>query len=188
MRLFGRKLVTLLLIALMTMPVMSSPVLRHRHADGDTPHRHHVAKAEHREESHARGHKHSHSSRHSHRVDALAAKDSHDVHAAVLAKSSVEHFHVFWLGFQGFLPLPTSDQSDSPRPMANADQWVPLIPEVNLPSADRAASNLLTPDDFLPTELTPRLPARSVPRPPQPSAALLLCDTARHERSGVLVI
>lgn len=121
---------TLLLIALMALPAVPSPALRHRHADGDTSHRHHVAKAERREESHARGHTHSHSLRHSHRVDALAAKDSHDGHAAVMVKSLVEHVHVFWLGFQGFLPLPTSDRSDLPRPMANVDQWVPLVSEV----------------------------------------------------------
>jgi hypothetical protein len=151
MELSDRNLVTPLLIVVMAMPVMSPPALRHSHADGETSHRHHVAKSEHREGPQARGHKHSHSSRHHHRV-AAAVKDSHAEDASLLTKSPVEHFHVFWLGFRGFLSqsLPTSERSDSQPSLANVDQWVPLVPEINLPSSVHDESTFLTADAFLP--------------------------------------
>jgi hypothetical protein len=189
MPLSGRNLVTVLLCVVMAMPALSPPALRHSHADGETSHRHHVAKSQHREGSQARGHKHSHSSRHHHRV-AAAVRDSHAEDASLLTKSPVEHFHVFWLGFRRFLSqsLPTSERSDSPPSLANVNQWVPLVPETNLTSSVQDESTLLTADAFLPTELTPQLSACSAPRPPQTPAACLLCDTARHERSGVLVV
>jgi hypothetical protein len=189
MQFFGRNLVTVLLCVVMAMPALSPPALRHSHADGETSHRYHVAKSQHRERAHARGHKHSHSSRHHHRVNA-AVKGSHGDDASLLTKSPVEHFHVFWLGFHGLLSqsLPTSERSDSKHPLVSATEWVPLVPETNLPSSVQDQSTFLTADAFLPTELTPLLPAASAPRPPQTPAACLLCDTARHERSGVLLV
>ena len=185
MRLFGHKLVTLLLIAVMAMPAVSSPALRHRHADGDKSHQHGVASAERHGHSHAHGPRHS--PRHRHSADATKAKHSHDDRASHLAQSSAEHLHVFWLGFVSSMPLSAPERSDSSRPMANAEQWVPLISEVTLPDASQVGSHIPAFDLVTSTELTPRLLARSEVRLRQPAVALL-CDTARRERSGVLVI
>ncbi len=185
MRLLARNLVTLLLIAVMAMPAVSSPALRHRHADGDKSHQHGVATVE---RSQTSGPRHSHSSQHSHRVETVMAKESHDDRATPSANSPVEHLHVFWFGFQSSLPVSAPERSDSPRSSASTEQWVPLISEVTLPDASQGGSQIPAVDLLTPTELTPRLPVRSEVRPPHESVVALLCDTARRERSGVLVV
>ena len=177
MRFLARNLVTLLLIVVMAMPAVSSPALRHSHADGDKSHRHGVETVE------RHGHSHTHDP-----ANAAKAKHSHGERVSDSAQSPVEHLHVFWFGFQTSMPLSAPDQSESPRPIANAEQWVPLISEISLPDAAQDGSTMLAVDLFTPTGLTPRLPARSEVRPPHESAVAWLCDTARHERSGVLVI
>ena len=184
MRFFGRNLVILLLIAVMEMPVVSPPALRHSHPDGDTSHRYDVATVKLHGHSHAHGPRHSHSSGQGHRTEAAKAKHSHDDRASHSAQSPVEHYHVFWFGFEFSMPLPAPEHSDSPRTMANVEQWVPLISEIILPDAATDGSSVRIADLAMPTGLTPRLPAR----PLQKSATAWLCDTARHERSGVLVI
>ena len=188
MRMLGRNLVTLLLIAAMAIPAVSSPGLRHSHVDGDKSHEHGVATVEPHGHSHQHGSKHSHSSRHVHKTEATSAKHSHDGRATHCASSPVEHCHVFWLGLECSWPLSVPDRSDSRQPVPNADQWVPLIPEINLPDSAHEESSILATDFLSPTKLTPRLPARSEVRPRRQPAAALLCDTARRERSGVLVI
>ncbi len=180
MRLFARNLVTLLLIAVMALPAVSSPALRHSHADGDKSHRHDVASVE--------DHVHSQSSRHSHRTDTKTPKHAREDRANPSAQLPVEHLHVFWLGFESSLPLSAPDRSDSPSPSTSTEQWVPLISEISLPDDTQDRVQFLAVDLFTPTELTPRLPARSEVRPPHESAVALLCDAARRERSGVLVI
>ena len=172
MRLFARNLVTLLLIAVMALPAVSSPALRHRHEDGDLSHEHDVASAE----------------RHSHGAEATTAKHSHEELSGHSAQLPIEHLHVFWFGIQTSMPLSAPDQSESPRPIASAEQWVPLISEISLPDAAQDGSTMLAVDLLTPTGLTSRLPARSEVRPPHESAVALLCDAARRERSGVLVI
>lgn len=172
MRLFARNLMTLLLIAVMALPAVSSPALRHRHEDGDLSHEHDVTSAE----------------RHSHGAEATTAKHSHEELSGHSAQLPVEHLHVFWLGFQSSLPLSAPGRSDSPSPSTSTEQWVPLISEITLPDDTQDRVQFLAVDFFTPTELTPRLTARSEVRPPHESAVALLCDAARRERSGVLVI
>lgn len=186
MRFLGRNLMTLLLIAVMALPAVSSPALRHSHTDGDRSHQHSVATIKHRQDADARGHKHS--TRHKHHADATPATTSHDERASQSAQSPVVHLHVFWFGFQSSLPLSDPDRSDSRPPNPGAEQWVPLISEISLPNAAQDGSTILAVDLLTPTGLMPRLPARSEVRPPRESAMALLCDAARRERSGVLVI
>lgn len=185
MRLFARNLVTLLLIAVMAMPAVSSPALRHSHADGDKSHRHDVASVE--DHGHSQSSRHSHR-KHSHRKHGQTPKHAHEDRANPSAQLPVEHLHVFWWGFQSSLPLSAPDRSDSPSPSTSTEQWVPLISEISLPDDAQDRVQFLAVDLFTPTELTPRLPARSEVRPPHESAVALLCDAARRERSGVLVI
>lgn len=186
MRLLARPLMTLLLIAVMAMPAVSSPALRHRHTDGDKSHRHGVISAERHEHTHSQ--RHSHSLRNHHSVDATKSQRLHDDGASASPQSPVEHRHVFWFGFQSSLPLSVPERSDSPRSTATTEQWVPLISEITLPEASQVGSHISAGDLLAPTELTPRLAARSEVRPRQQPAVALLCDTARRERSGVLVI
>lgn len=188
MRFLSRNLVTVLLIVVMAMPALSPPALRHSHAAGDRPHDHRVAQRGH---SHSHGPTHSHSSRHHHRhhrTDVTTAKHSHDAGEAHSATPPVEHYHVFWFGFTTSLPLPAPEHSDSPGAMPKKDQWVPLAPEIRLPDATQDGSTLVAVDLCTPTCLTPRLPDRSEAHPPRRCAIVLLCDTARRERSGVLVV
>lgn len=180
MRFLARNLVTLLLIAVMAMPAVSSPALRHRHADGDKSHRHGVETVE--------RDGHSHSAPLSDRVGTTTAKHAHDERVSDSAQLQVEHLHVFWFGFQTSMPLSAPESSDSPRPMVSTEQWVPLISEVTLPDGAQDELDMLAIDLSTPTGLTPRLLARSEVRPPHESVVALLCDTARRERSGVLVI
>ncbi len=188
MRSLGCKLVTLLLIIEMAMPAMSSPALRHSHANGDRSHRHDVATHDRHGHSHANGFRHSKASRHRHHPETTTAKHSRGHRPSQFAQPQVEHLHVFWLGFEFSMPLSAPVHPDSPRPMASTEQWVPLISEVILPEASQVGSESLAFDRLTPTELTPRLPARSEVRPPHELAVTLLCDTARRARSGVLVI
>lgn len=186
MRFLSRNLVTVLLIVVMAMPALSSPALRHSHADGDRSHDHRVV-----HHGHSHGPNHSHSSRHHHRhhhTDAKTAKHSHDGDEAHSAMPPVEHYHVFWFGFATSLPLSAPERSDSPRAISKMNQWVPLVSEFRLPDAAQDGSSLVAVDHCTPTGLTPRLPNRSEAHPPQTSAMVLLCDTARRERSGVLVV
>ena len=186
MRLLGCKLVTLVLIAVMAMPAVSPPALRHSHAGGDTSHKHEVATDEPHGHSHAHGPRPS--SRHSHQTAPTTAKHSHDHQAAHSATSPAEHVHVFWFGFEFSMPMPAPVRSDSPRPIVGVDQWVPLIWEFTLPEAAADGSRIRATDLAMPTVQEPLLAVRSVVPPLQQTAATWLCDTARRERSGVLVI
>ncbi len=177
MRFVPRNLVNLLLIAVMVMPALSPPALRHSHPDGDQSHRHGIGTAERHRHSHTHGH-----------ANATKANHTHDDRVSQSPQSPVEHLHVFWFGFQTSLPLSAPDQSDSPRPTTSTEQWVPLISEISLLDVAQNGANILVADLLLPTGLTPRLPVRSEVRPPRESAVALLCDAARRERSGVLVI
>ena len=184
MQSLGHILMTLMLIAVMAVPAVSSPALRHSHADGAKSHQHGAASAE----RHTHRPRHTHSPRHHHSADAAKTKHTHDDRASHSPQSPVEHRHVFWFGFQFSLPLSAPERSDSPRPAASTEQWVPLISAVTLPDASQVESRIPERDHLTPTELTPRLSARSEVRPRQQPAVVLLCDTARRERSGVLVI
>lgn len=187
MRTLGRNLLTLFLIALMAIPAVSAPVLRHSHADGDTLHRHSAATVVGHGHSHAHGAKHSHSPRHVHRLGATA-KHTHKNSATRSAALPVAHAHLFWFGFEWSLPIPASGRSDSDRLAASVEQWVPLVSEIVLQDASQAGASIVAADRALPAELEPHLVVRSVNRPLNEPIVAWLCDTARRERSGVLVI
>lgn len=187
MRTLGRRLLTLLMIALMAIPAVSPPVLWHSHTDGDTSHRHNAATAVGCRHSHAHGATYSYSPRHDHR-SGTTAKHTHQDSATRSAAFPVSHAHLFWLSFEWSLPIPASDRSDSDRLFANVEQWVPLVSESVLPDAQQDGAYIVAADRALPEELEPRLVACSVERPPNEPIVACLCDIARRERSGVLVI
>ena len=187
MRILGRYLVTLVLIVVMAIPAVSPPTLRHCHSDGDKPHSHDIATADDHGHSHKHDSKHAHSVRHSHRADSVTAKDSHDGHAKPSASLPVEHRHIVLFGFECSLPLSLPDRSDSRQPIPNEDQWAPLNTQPFLPGVALDGATILAVELFSPTELTPRIAVRSEGRA-RHRAVTFLCDTARRERSGVLVV
>lgn len=187
MRKLSRHLLTLLLITLMAIPAVSPPVLRHSHADGDTSHRYGAATVAGDGHSHAHGAKHSHSSRHVHRLG-TSAKHAHEDSDACSAAFPVAHAHLFWFGIEWSVPNPASDHSGRTPPVASVEQWVPLVSEIVLPDARQDGSNIVAADRAVRTELEPLLLVRSAISPLKEPAVARLCDTARRERSGVLVI
>jgi hypothetical protein len=144
------------------------PTLRHAHAGGQVPHTHDASAMKVRKADH--GHPHAHP------------------HAAKLSDScSHVHFWVFGIEFTS-LPLPADREEDS-------DQWGQLVisplgigPVVgDLPGSECNPLAAASIDDGLaetrPVSLDWADRFASIP-----AVAALLCDTARHERSGVQLI
>ncbi len=182
MRTISHSLLTWLLIAVMAIPAVSPLALRHSHVGGDASHRHESASAA----THKHEHEHSHSTRHSHR-DAVA-RHVHGDEATQVSGSPVEHRHVVWVGFVWTMPTPVSDPSGSRDPIAaTVGQWILLSSEVTLPNDCQDAASFVAADLAIPSRLEPRLTVRPILRLDEPPVSLL-CDTARRERSGVLVV
>ncbi len=185
-----RWLLSALLIATTTMP----PGVCHAHAQGDVPHRHDRAAAGHRhvhgdaEHSHA---EHGRARPHWHdllgrellgrgaAIDFNRDRDARDV-APVRA-----HLHLSWLGFEFTLPASNiPDDSDpnrggsSPcfvRPLGDAVADVRLLTGTNHLSLVGAVDVLSTAEPV----------CLVAPHSSKPACVPSLCDTARHERSGV---
>lgn len=187
MRRLCHHLLTLLLIALIAMPAVSPPVLRHRHEHGETSHQHVTTTAVTHKHLHAHGAKHSHSARHVH-VSQTTAKHAHEKLVARVTAVPVTHTHLIWFGIEWSVPVPASERSDSTPPTASVEQWVPLIPEVVLPDGGQDGSSIVAAACGLPSELEPRVAVRSVIFPLNEPVMARLCDIARRERSGVLVV
>jgi hypothetical protein len=173
-----RWLLSALLIATTTMP----PGVCHAHAQGDVPHRHDRAAAGHR---HMHGqHIHSHPHRHDSldggvAVDFNRDRDARDV-APVLA-----HMHLSWLGFEFTLPASSIPDDSDPNRGGSAPCFVrPLgddVAEIRL-QTDANQMTLVGAADVL---LAAKPVCLIAPHAFKPAHCTLLCDTARHERSGV---
>ncbi|MCX7423841.1 MAG: hypothetical protein NT013_30475 [Planctomycetia bacterium] len=161
-----RRILTVLVIAVLASGALSSPVLRHSHAMSEHADTRHPAV------SHSHGHSHAHYHRgraHRHGSE---------------AEPAVEHLHVVWIGIGLTLPASSDDSSDCPTLVG---EWVPLLSEMIPPQAV-AASDVLDLDSwaFAASAIAVVTPACAEPFvPPKIS---WLCDTARRERSGVLNI
>lgn len=169
---------------LLTM-ALTPPAVRHSHADGERRHKHApegdpltsgVADAQVVSGTHRHRHPHSH-------VTIAPVERQY-------SRGSVNHLHIAWLGFDFVLPapeLPASSQDDEGR---MAQKLVPLFAandfSVELQPAPTIAATML---------FAPKLP--SIDGLPAFAALCItsvgaisnhLCDTARHERSGVQLI
>jgi hypothetical protein len=180
----------MLLAAMVAMATVMPEPIRHSHPGGEQSHSHdadghvhhsanglasaNVAEAEHHD--HGIG-------RHSHGVDhGLCGSESHVLTAAA------SHWHYSWFGFNVTLPDPTAghEREQDDRDFA---PWIGVSSNDNISLARTQAS----PSEFL--SLDADWPDMAVPTlciiigaaPPQRSAAPL-CDSARHERSGVQLI
>ena len=188
-----RRIVAMLLIAVLASGILSSPVLRHTHAMSDhaqpkreaKPHSHGHPQSH----SHVHGHSRSHE-RHDHDQPADAGHN-HDVSRndgvkaeATLAEPAVEHIHLVWLGFEMTLPVSPGDSSDRSD---TGDEWVPLLGEMVPIQVEAAAVGPPLADGHIQhMAIATVTPPRVVP--PAPPDVSRLCDTARRERSGVLQI
>lgn len=178
-----RRIVAVLLIAVLASGALSSPVLRHTHAMSD--HSQPQREAKPHSHSHAHGHSHSHG-HHDHDQPADVSRD-HGERAKsepTLTESAVEHIHLVWLGFEMTLPVSPGDSSDRSD---TGDEWVPLLSEMVQTQVETAADGPHLADGHV-QEMAFAVvtPPRVVPfTPPDVSR---LCDTARRERSGVLNI
>jgi len=178
-----RWLLSALLIATTAMP----PGVCHAHAQGDVPHRHDRAAAGHR---HIHGH-HGHS--HPHRHDSLGC-DSLGYGVAVDFNRDREtrdaapvraHMHLSWLGFEFTLPASSIPDDSDPNRGGSSPCFVrPLgdaVADIRLPTGTNHLS-LGGAVDVLSTAEPVCLVALHASKP---ACGPSLCDTARHERSGV---
>jgi len=167
----------LIVAAVVVVTSFETPVLQHAHAEGERPHRH-------VDEPH---------SHHSHRA-------SLSVEFPVI-EGVTAHVHVFWLGCEFTLPagLVSSDgngsglpdqQSDDGLPASGANdgcaiyqldddahQFTPTVSDRSLVFIDLSSMEL-----FAPAASDVRALSRTFSRP------VILCDVARHERSGVQLV
>jgi hypothetical protein len=152
----------ILAVAVLAPGIGQSPAFRHRHAGGDRPHHH--------AEGLAVCHLHRH---------AEVGDDEHDD-----AGGGVLHVHVSFFGLELILPQESSDE-ELPR-----RDHVPALVPLNM---DVVAATFASDPDCRPAPVastdSPLEPAPvgafSLSHPRVARSAPLLCDTARHERSGV---
>lgn len=155
---------------------ISPPAYRHAHAGGDIAHDHHFDGVHRHLETHSHhGHGHSHSHPHRHQAD-----------YPIAAEAPTSHSHLAILGFE--LTLPTSEHEDD-SPDSERDK-MPVIERVSHECVltangedrslnEQATSSALGATAFISAVKFPKyVPPTALP--------VLLCDAARHERSGVL--
>ena len=172
---FLNKTLTLLLVATTLAGWLMPPGVRHAHAGGEEAHSHH--------HDHEDDHRHGHHACESHGEHGVAERD---VEAAGLV---VAHIHFNFLGFGFSLPCPDSDEDDP----TNQDRiatfgFVGLSKEVLLQRESARDIAIVFSIDLQcwfhreeALEALHRLVALRLDRS-------LLCDSARFERSGVLLI
>ena len=180
-----RWLLSALLIATTTMP----PGVCHSHAQGDVPHRHDRTSAGHRHihgvahHGHARPHWHDslgHDSlRHGAAVDFERDRDARD--AAPLRA----HMHLSWLGFEFTLPASSIPDDSDPNRGGSTPCFVRPLGDAVADIRLQTGANQMTLDGSADVLSTAEPVCLVAPYASKPACGPSLCDTARHERSGV---
>jgi hypothetical protein len=173
-----KRVVSLALVAIMLPVGVVSPGVCHAHADGDRPHRH--VRNEH---SHQREHGH-------HNSEKLVQTSHHRHHDGDCALArATSHAHVNLLGFH--ITLPVSDR-DGDRESEQSSEFTHFVIAHTVMPVSASQSTV---EEVLSqwTNCASALDDDSVDNRPkwegQTSASSIpLCDSARRERSGVLVI
>ncbi len=168
----SRRVLTVMLIAMLASGVLSAPACRHSHVMSE----HSLLPVKTAKHSHGAGHQHSH--HHHHR--GVHRHESGSRH--VLSDPAVEHLHVMWFGIGLTIPI----SPDAPSPYTNTTaEWVPLVGEMF--SLENVGANGLGLDSQLVTAAAFSMtPPRAEPFVPPKISRLY--DMARRERSGVLII
>ncbi len=174
---FGRKILKFLLSALVLAWGTVSPAIQHAHVEGNDPtHRH----ADRHELTHHPAHHHDSDGEHYQRLTVADLSPLTDF---------VVHLHLRWLGIECSLPVPEEpvqgNDEDTPPPaiVHSVEQTVPAtVPATRAgPSLARVLLAVIrAPHVDVVPDLTP------VPRP-RSATSIPLCDSARLERSGVLL-
>ena len=177
---FRQRTLSLLLSALVLTWGTVPPGIQHAHVGGsDSTHRHdHCHEVAHHD-SHDHG---------SHHHDSHGEDHKHATVSDVCVLSDfVAHVHLRWLGIQLSLPVPEDpadgDAGDSVPVVIvlSVDQTVP--PTGAGPSFSRVfLAAICAPSADVVRPLAP------IPRPPNLVMSIPLCDSARLERSGVLLV
>lgn len=180
-----------LLSAMLALSGLAPPAIEHAHRDGDRAHGYHrehgavIGSWDH-DADHATGHPHHHAD-HGARLGQGSLAVAH-LEVEPAAGSPVVHRHLLWLGFELTLPAPAEKQPYDEGAGSGGETFVRLIgeqpPELARPAlaVDRPPAPLAAPPERI-TAASARqsLAATAVVAAP-------LCDTARHERSGVQLI
>lgn len=97
---------------------------------------------------------------------------------------TIEHVHVVWFGFDLVLPV-SLPASAGELPVESDDQavLVQAVPEWAAPRPDKAMAAVVLP--VLPLALEAETAVPRVVPSVAPIGWAFLCDSARHERSGV---
>ena len=163
--------VCLVLAAVVLAVNAAPPVLRHAHGDGDRPHQH---------------------QRHS--LPSIADRIAHEhhgghVHGASPAWMAAEaaRTHLLWFGWVFSLPLPTVPVEEGITGFDSVAVLARLV-EIQVPVQStstwhRAHLLAVVADTQINSIAAVPPPPQPAPRPFQP----FLCDSARHERTGVLL-
>lgn len=167
-----KRIVAWLLAVIVVVGVVSPPGYRHTHVGGDARHDH-QSQIEHQQSlADLERHGHHHATHHT------ASLTGHVVHT---------HAAILWIGITLSVPA----NSDSEPSKSDRDDLPVLvrIADACLPTAgDRSSTSSFTAAES-PVLTTAAVPSSSSTKYAQPTvASVLLCDTARHERSGVLCI
>jgi hypothetical protein len=177
----------------------ATPAYRHAHLGGDAAHTHSVHRSHHASEPsaddhdhhHGHGHSHAHHNGHSHHEhtdhahhdDVGFETDSKDQTASDNTLP-VNHVHLVWLGFEFTFPEPAKE----PKESQDAETWQ-FITQISSP--------MVIGSDAHATPVWGAMHSTVVPKPLSALPCLdsrfsvktclsnPLCDTARHERSGV---
>ena len=167
--------ISLLLAAALLTNSVAVTHFSHIHAGGEECHSH-GAEADH-------GHVGCHEGGHAH--EGISAERDDDGNVTHLTTGPIPHAHVSLFGFM--FSLPSSDKSgpneDEPDELAALDDDPAIVPINHLVRCDdvRPGSPLSCPGDTIVQIPATKTLCAQVPTPP-------LCDRARFERSGVLLI
>jgi hypothetical protein len=175
-----------LLAAMVALATLMPEPIRHAHAGGEHPHSHD-----------ADGHVHypaddlpNEADHHGHANSCHSHGDHHALngHEAELLTASTSHWHYFWFGLNVTLSDPLSGH-ESNEADHDAVPWIGLASNdtVSLVPPQVSLAEFLSLDATQAFASGPTLCIIRCNAPPQRIAAPL-CDTARHERSGVQLI
>ena len=171
--------VSLLLLAVVLPISIAPPGLRHTHANGNRTHQH---------DDHHHGQMAQVGKHHAHPHDHENQLTPSSRHAKLwLLARSVPHVHWTFLGFHFTLPISGKTNSEGEDHNASLAIVVPTVSAIVLPESRLAKSDAL-PRLELRADLDNRINIGAAsPFIPQAESSPL-CDTARHERSGVQLI
>ena len=157
-----------------------TPAVCHAHAEGDRPHDHRNSKPHDHDHAHPH-HSHSHAHHAPHRVP-HGDSSSTSCHCT----NSTRHLHFSWFGVEFTLPAPPVE-NESSDPFNSTE--IAIVRAVDGPAMVKSNEASAGPDlgalFSVPISQISFAPAVRLQHANTTATLILLCDAARHERSGV---